>query len=510
VVKKNKTMKKYRIYLWTIALTVVLFSCNREQDPIPEPDPTKNKIEMVINDFDGNGLLPGIWSSTNDGAEMTDYKLAVNPKKGLTDTVLYMSGTDENKNWWIGTSLGGDRMGQPFGLPADASKTVIQFEVYATTSNSNLELQLQEADGDVFSWNLGGDGGYQPTAGEWITYQSAPLSEFNLAGFNNGGQGDGKFAAELLANVSIALISGNSTGKTSSIYINNVVFVVTEVSHVARPTNLKAQSVSKNQINLSWSDNSANEIGFEIERAFGSGAYAVVATVPANTTRYSDMELTANTSYSYRVRAITENKQSVFSNVAKALTFPNAVIEMLIINFDRITGKVVSGWSKTSDGAQMTDCKVVINPIGNSTTDSVLYMKGIDSDSDWWIGTALFGDDKNGTPFGLPEDASKVMISFEMLAGNGSANIDIQLQEKDGDVFTWNFGGDGGYQASQTAWTTYTVPLTAFKLASWANKGDNIFSPELLSNLSIALISGGSQGNEAIAYINNVKFIISE
>jgi hypothetical protein len=44
-------------------------------------------------------------------------------------------------------------------LPADASKTVIQFEVYATTSNSNLELQLQEADGDVFSWNLGGDGG---------------------------------------------------------------------------------------------------------------------------------------------------------------------------------------------------------------------------------------------------------------------------------------------------------------------------------------------------------------
>jgi hypothetical protein len=36
--------------------------------------------------------MPGIWSSTNDGAEMTDYKLAVNPKKGLTDTVFVYVG----------------------------------------------------------------------------------------------------------------------------------------------------------------------------------------------------------------------------------------------------------------------------------------------------------------------------------------------------------------------------------------------------------------------------------
>lgn len=503
-------MKKYSTYLFTIALSVVLFSCNREQEPIPEPDPSKNQIQMVINDFDGNGLLPGIWSSTNDGAEMTDYRLAVNPKTGLNDTVLYMSGTDENKNWWIGTSLGGDRLGQSFGLPADASKTVIQFEVYATTATSNLELQLQEADGDVFSWNLGGDGGYQPSAGEWITYQSAPLSEFNLAGFNNGGQGDGKFASDSLANVSIALISGNSTGKTSSLYINNVVFIVTEISHVARPTNCKATAISKNQIDIAWSDNSLNELGFDIERAAGGEEFELITSVPANTSSYSDIDLSANTSYSYRVRAKTENKVSVYSNIAKALTLPNAVIEMLIINFDKITGKIVSGWSKSNDGAEMTDCKVVINPLGTSSTDSVLYMKGTDSDSDWWIGTALFGDDKNGTAFGLPQDISKVMISFDMLAGNATANIDIQLQEKDGDAFTWNFGGDGGYQASQTVWTTYTVPLSAFKLASWANKGDNVLHPELLSNLSIALISGNSQGNEAVVYINNVKCIISE
>lgn len=503
-------MKKYSVYLFTGALLVVLISCNREQEPIPEPDPTKNSIEMIINDFDGNGLLPGLWSSTNDGDEMTDYRLAVNPQKDKTDTVLYMSGTDENKNWWIGTGLGGDRLGETFGLPADASNIVIQFDVYATTSSSNLELQLQEADGDVFSWNLGGDGGYQPTAGQWITYQSAPLSEFNLAGFNNGGQGDGKFASDLLSNVSIALISGNSTGKTSSLYVNNVVFRVIEISHIARPTNVKAISSSKNQITLTWSDNSNNELGFDIERAVGTGVFEVITMVSPNTTTYSDMELLANTSYSYRVRAKTENKLSAYSNIAKVHTQPNAIIEMLIINFDGLEGKVISGWSKTNDGSQMTDCKIVINPIGSSIADSVLYMKGVDSDSDWWIGTALFGDDKNGTVFGLPEDISKVMVSFEMLAGNATANIDIQLQEKDGDVFVWNFGGDGGYQASQTVWTKYTVPLSEFVLAGWGNKGDNVFTPELLSNISIALISGNSQGNEAVAYINNVMFIISE
>jgi hypothetical protein len=76
-------------------------------------------------------------------------------------------------------------------------------------------------------------------------------------------------------------------------------------------------------INLSWTDgtpfdyttglptstigNSANEVGFRVERApksgTGAGVFVTVATVPANHTTYIDNTTVANTGYTYRVVA---------------------------------------------------------------------------------------------------------------------------------------------------------------------------------------------------------------
>ena len=52
----------------------------------------------------------------------------------------------------------------------------------------------------------------------------------------------------------------------------------------AAPTNLVATAVSKNQINLTWTDNSNNETGFRIERCKGSTCtnFSQIATVGAN------------------------------------------------------------------------------------------------------------------------------------------------------------------------------------------------------------------------------------
>lgn len=504
-------MKTQGFFAVIFSVLVVSVSCKREQEPTPEPDPSKTEITMLIADFDGNGLVPGVWQSMNDGTELQDFRLDKNPHPDRNDTVLFMSGTDANKDWWIGTAVGGNRLGTPFGLPDDASKIRVQFDVYATTATANLDVQFQEADGDVFSWNLGGDGGYQPTAGQWITYQTATLDKFELASWNNGGPGDGKIAPDLLANISLALISGNAPGNTASLYLNNIYFVIEEISDVARPTNVKATPISQTQVNISWTDNSDNEIEFVVERALGQGTFSQIAVVPANTTTYADMELLANTTYSYRVQARSENKQSAYSNIVEVSTLPTSVTQILITDFNGDgKGKVPSGWTITSDGAELAEAKVVMNPIGTSTSDSVFYMRGTDTDTDWWVGTLLLGDDQNGEAFGLPNDISKISVQFYLLAGNETANIDVQLQEKDGDVFTWNFGGDGGYQASQTEWTRYTVPLSAFTISDWANSGDTVLAPELLSNISIALISGGAPGNESIVYINSISFIVSE
>ena len=57
------------------------------------------------------------------------------------------------------------------------------------------------------------------------------------------------------------------------------------------------------ELTLTWSDNSDNETGFKIERSTDGSSYAEITTVEANTETYPDIELLADTTYWYRVRA---------------------------------------------------------------------------------------------------------------------------------------------------------------------------------------------------------------
>ena len=88
------------------------------------------------------------------------------------------------------------------------------------------------------------------------------------------------------------------------------------------PTGLNATAVSKSQINLSWTDNAGNETGFRIERCKGTTCinFALIATVGANATSYSNTGLSSNTSYRYRVRAYNATGNSGYSNIAVATT----------------------------------------------------------------------------------------------------------------------------------------------------------------------------------------------
>ena len=109
----------------------------------------------------------------------------------------------------------------------------------------------------------------------------------------------------------------------------------------AAPSNLTAQAVSANQINLAWADNSSDEAGFKIERCTGVGCtnFSQVATVGANVASYSNTSLTAATSYTYRVRATNAGGDSAYSNIASATTFASASMHVGDLDGSRTVAK---------------------------------------------------------------------------------------------------------------------------------------------------------------------------
>jgi hypothetical protein len=90
------------------------------------------------------------------------------------------------------------------------------------------------------------------------------------------------------------------------------------------PSNLKATAASTTQINLTWKDNSINEVGFKIERDDGTG-WKQIAVTPANVTRYSNTGLIPGKSYFYRVRAYNSTgENSGYCDPISAATLPSA------------------------------------------------------------------------------------------------------------------------------------------------------------------------------------------
>lgn len=86
----------------------------------------------------------------------------------------------------------------------------------------------------------------------------------------------------------------------------------------ANPSNLVIEpgETSAEELTLFWQDNSNTETGFKIERKAEGGAFAQIATVPANTSVYHDLTVAAGTDYTYRVKASGTITDSGYSEEA--------------------------------------------------------------------------------------------------------------------------------------------------------------------------------------------------
>jgi hypothetical protein len=155
----------------------------------------------------------------------------------------------------------------------------------------------------------------------------------NLSNFAAGGAAQRwQLAATNPSNQTVASITQLSnvavTGNSLTVTVpmqSVTLFVIpaaTAPQPPAAPSNLGASAVSQTQINLTWSDNAANETGYVVERATDSNFTTGLTTVNlgANAISYSATGLAPSTTYWFRVRATNAEGPSANSNVASATT----------------------------------------------------------------------------------------------------------------------------------------------------------------------------------------------
>ncbi|MBK7105277.1 MAG: T9SS type A sorting domain-containing protein [Ignavibacteriae bacterium] len=138
----------------------------------------------------------------------------------------------------------------------------------------------------------------------------------------------------------------NSFLDIDTIYSNET----TVISLIKNPAGLVGKADQLGQINLSWTDNSNGENGFNIERTLGEVepfVYTVVGSVGPNITTYDDFGIEEGVIYAYRINAFTEfissNNSNVMSLRSKA-SFINAPTD-LAIELDPIYGQPVLNWT---------------------------------------------------------------------------------------------------------------------------------------------------------------------
>lgn len=108
------------------------------------------------------------------------------------------------------------------------------------------------------------------------------------------------------------------------------------------PTFLKVGAFPDGQLQLHWQETITNETGFRVERTTGiTGAtWQEIATLPANTTVYTDRPGVIGESYWYRIRAYNSDGFSAYTNDSFNSTFdtvpsPDEQYLMVLVNETR-------------------------------------------------------------------------------------------------------------------------------------------------------------------------------
>jgi titin len=132
------------------------------------------------------------------------------------------------------------------------------------------------------------------------------------------GANSASYPATGLTDATLYYFKVQATNATGASGFSNTASAATQFNVV---NDLAASAASSSQINLTWTDNSTTETGYEVLQATSAGGpFNVVATTAADATGYNVTGLNQNTAYYFQVRAKNSTGTAPVSNTASATT----------------------------------------------------------------------------------------------------------------------------------------------------------------------------------------------
>ena len=165
------------------------------------------------------------------------------------------------------------------------------------------------------------------------------------------------------------------------------------------PRDVVAVSANASSIDVTWTDASSVEDGYEVQRATDDLAFSVVGTAPANATSYHDAGIVPETRYWYRVRSKKDGGFSYFSATASAAAASRAP-------------DAPAMWGASPAGSSWVQVGFSVSV----TTTTVRVERSTDGQATW--ATAATQNVSDGTYYYDGDRAPEAMVCYRVFAAN--------------------------------------------------------------------------------------------
>jgi len=270
---------------------------------------------------------------------------------GMGETFGFATLVSHNSSFWSARYQPGTYAGAHCGLMGDPALRLHVVEpprhLRATSANSQV----------ILTWNASSESDVQ---GYHVYRASTPTGPFSrltedpvaVTTFTDSNVISGQTYTYLVRTLKLEAVPGGSYYNLS---VGSALTLTARSASSAIPSNPTALTVAQSsatQATLTWTDTSANETGFRIERRVDAAStFTLLATVAANTTGYTDLgPFTHGSTYAYRVIATNAagnsaaSSEASFDAIAGHFTLPVTRLKVnksainAVINVERFGG----------------------------------------------------------------------------------------------------------------------------------------------------------------------------